>query len=464
MTTSTTTPNPSLTVLGKKIVFSTAVQYAGRGLQMLLAVVALKLISNFLSQHDYGIYGTITEYSLFFSVVANLGIFANIVRRMADNPRDGRIFISGLALRLISAGIIFIIGIFYLLLSGSDPLFIGCVALLLVSLFLDFITSVCDGMLQANYLMGRATLALVAGRLVSLAGIFLLTVQTAALTGMGAPADTASLPPILAAAGAPSALFWIFGASIAGSLVTALLSLYFVRARIDWSWKADPELIKKLFWTSFPIGLVSTVNLLYFRFLPDYFATLSLTEEQFATFNISFRIAQVVSLLSTFLMFSALPGLREYLAQKHWQKVLKLLRKIWIFLAACGLALVVFGSLFGAPLIELLTHKKYFLPEFWFVLPLMFVLAAVSYGYDVILVVLFALEKDWWLFKRELLALTIALLFFGAGWLIPAALPSSVQLKLLLIIIGAIAGETTMLILGAIKIKKSLGLLTHEKK
>jgi O-antigen/teichoic acid export membrane protein len=102
-------------------------------------------------------------------------------------------------------------------------------------------------------------------------------------------------------------------------------------------------------WTIFkaglPFGIINLINSLYFRFLPDYFGHLALTETQFATFNLSFRIAQIVSLFSTFLMFSALPGIREYIDQKHWQKVRLLYSRIVLTMVISGGIVVIFGSL-----------------------------------------------------------------------------------------------------------------------
>ena len=135
--------------------------------------------------------------------------------------------------------------------------------------------------------------------------------------------------------------------------------------------------------------------------------------------------------------------------RKQWDKATILLRKVWQFLIVSAIIVVVLGSLFGAQIIELITHKKYFLPEFWFVLPMMFLLAAVSYGYDVILITLYAVEKDWWLVKRELLALTVASFFF----LFSLAMPDATT-KIFMVILGAIAGESTMLTLGLFKTKK----------
>lgn len=124
-----TTPNPTLQLLGKKIIFSTLVQYVGRGIQIVLAGFTIKIISNFLSANNYGIYATITEYALFFSVVANLGIFAHVIRKMSVNPTDGKMFVNALCLRIITALVFFMFGIIALVIMGSSTLFILCTAI-----------------------------------------------------------------------------------------------------------------------------------------------------------------------------------------------------------------------------------------------------------------------------------------------------------------------------------------------
>jgi O-antigen/teichoic acid export membrane protein len=423
-------PNPTLPVLGRKIAFSAVMQYAGKALQLVLAMLTLKLISNFLSENDYGIYAKISEYALFFSTVANLGIFGNLVRMMADKPKDGVVFINALFLRIFTCALFFIPGIIFLATQGSDNVFMLGTLLFFGALFFDFVTSVCDGMMQANYMMGRATIALVAGRVINFAVILILIKGVLNLND-------------------PINIALIFLATFAGSIITALLSLYFVRRKIDWSWEINLMMMKEVFLKSLPFGIINIFNSLYFRFLPDYFAQATLNNSQFAGFNVSFRISQVLSLFSTFLMFSVLPGFKEYIDQKHWQKAHVLFKKIWKLLLGAGLILVVFGSLFGGTIIELLAHKKFILPEFWFVLPLMMLLAAISYGYDLILITIFALDKDIWLIKRESMALAAALIVFSCSYMVESG-----QLKMLLIILAAITGESFMVISGIIKISR----------
>ncbi len=201
-------------------------------------------------------------------------------------------------------------------------------------------TSVCDGMLQANYLMGRATLALVLGRVISLIALYLIIRYT----------DTTTMSDF-------SAVMIIFASLVAGSLAIFLLSFYFVARRIHLNWTIDRDFMWSIFRTGLLFGIINVINSLYFRFLPDYFSHLALTSAEFAIFNISFRISQIMSLLSTFLMFSALPGLREYIADKHWQKLRKLYSKIVLVLGSAGIGLIVFGSLLGPTVIKLVTNE-----------------------------------------------------------------------------------------------------------
>lgn len=415
----------SLPTLQKKIVFSTVVQYGGKIINMAISIVMLKMISGFLDINDYGIYAKITEYALFFSVVANLGIFGNTIRQMADNPKDGRIFVNALIVRVVSAGIFFAIGGGILLLNTNDRIFVIGSLLFFGTLFFDYITSVCDAALQSQYLMGRATVALVLGKITALSCLWIL-IENFYQSGDQFP------------------LIFGFFPTLAGSVVTAALSLYFVRRAVNWSYEIHLVLMRNLLLSALPFGIINIINSAYFRFIPDYLAgNQALTNAQFATFNISFKIAQVVSLFSTFLMFSVLPGLKEYIDGKKWDLVQKLNKKITIVLIAGGLLVFILGSFFSPLLLEFLTHKKYFLSEFWFVLPMMLLLAAVSYGYDLMLIGLFALEKEIWLLKREGIALALAVLISAGLFFV-----NTPEAKIFFILLGALTAEIFIVIFG----------------
>jgi len=421
--------NPSLSVLGRKIAFSTFVQYAGKLVQLVLAAMTVKMISGFLNEQQYSVYSLIGEYTLFFSTVANLGIFGNVVKRMADTPKDRNLFINALMLRVGSALLFFIFGMVTLVATKNEFAFLLGSALFFGSLLFDYVTSVCDGMLQANYMMGRAMIASVIGRVIHTGVVFLL------VKGYFLEANYALL----------------FLAPLIGSAVSMLLTFIFSWKELEGDWHFDKNFMVKIFWLSLPFGIINIFNNLYFRFLPDYFANMHLSPEQFSGFSVSFRMAQVLSLASTFLMFSVLPGLKQYIDQKHFEKARKLLRTIMWMMAGLGILIVVAGSLSQLFLVDLLTDKKYFLPDFPFMFPMMLILAAISYGYDVILLSLFALDEDKWLLKREAMAVCLA----GAFFILSIGMFSP-QSKIVCVLLGALLGETFMVVSGYVKLKRTL--------
>lgn len=414
------------------ILWSTFVQYFGKVLQIAIGIVAVKLVTNTLGIEQYGIYGKISEYALFFSVAANLGIFGNVLRKMSEKPTDGKLFINAIYLRVGTAVLFFLSGLLYALLFTNNPVFLYGALFFMSSLLFDYITSVCDAALQANYLMGRATFALVLGRITNL-GVVLLLIH---LTNIGTFTSTPAL---------------FFLAPLGASLITMSLSFFFVRQKMRFNWTLDTKIIKILFLTALPFGIINIINNLYYRFLPSFFAAKALSDAQFGSYNISLHIATTVSLLSTYLMFSTLPAFKRALRDRHFEAAKIMYKRVRQGMLALGLAAVICGSLFAETAISLVSDKSYFLPELWFLLPLMLLLAAVSYFYDLVLITLFALEKDLWFLKREFLAL-------AAGGLVLASslLPTDPSIKIALVLTGAILGESIMVGLGLFKIRREL--------
>ncbi|MFT7183880.1 MAG: O-antigen/teichoic acid export membrane protein, partial [Oceanicoccus sp.] len=219
----------------QKIAWSTAIQYIGKIAQIALGIFIVKWVSNSLGPEAYGQYGRITEYVLFFSVAANLGIFGNIVRKMSDAPKDGQVFTNALILRGGLSLIFFILGIAGSLLFSPSPEFLAGMLFLMASLFFDHLTSICNAALQANYRMGRSVFSMTIARLVEL-GLVYLIIQN----------------------GARISLFFL--APVGASFAALALTTFFVRQSFSLNWKLKPELIKDIFWTALPFGVINILN------------------------------------------------------------------------------------------------------------------------------------------------------------------------------------------------------------
>ncbi len=414
-------------IASKQIAWSTIVQYIGKIIQLLIAIIITKKLTNFFPNDVYGKYAWIVEYSLFFAVAANLGLFANSIRLISDSPLDGKLFLNILILRVITATIFFIPAIIISPFISSWNLLILAYMLFSISLIFDFVTMICDAYLQANYLMGRATFALIMGKILHFLLVFAVIRYYT------------SIPTIRTIP-----LFMIF--PLAGSMITAGLSLFFISRKLKFEFKFDKKLSIHILKTGLPFGIINIINYLYFRFIPIALAEYFLTDSQFSTFDVSFRIAFVLSLFSTFLMFSIMPAFKRSLTGKEWGFSFILFKTAFFILSGAGILLVCFGTWTGPFIIESLTNKTFILPEFWFIFPLFLFLAAVSYFYDLVLITLFSTEHDIWLLKREVISLLSAGIIFYLSFFI-----NNIQLKIFFVILGAITGEIIIVTLGMIK-------------
>ncbi|QQR55348.1 oligosaccharide flippase family protein [Candidatus Peregrinibacteria bacterium] len=419
--------------LQKEILWSTVVQILGKGLQIAIGIVTVKGVTTILGTENYGLYGKISEFSLFFATAANLGIFGNTVRRLSLEPKNAQLFGNALLLRLFTGMLFLGLGWIFALLTIEDPIFLLGTLFFMSSLLLDLMTTVCDALLQAHYKMGRATLALLLGRLTNLAVIGALS-STLNNTPEDFNLSLFLLGPLLAA------------------LVTLGLSFLFARQILKPKWTLNKTLLKDLFLSSLPFGIINILNNLYFRFLPGAFLVTVLSNSHFGIYNLNMHLSATLSILSTFFMFSVLPKLEQSLKKNDLKAAKLLYQSAKRILGLAALALVGLGTWLGPWALSLVSNKDFLDPETWFFLPLLLILTGVSYFYDLALLTLFALKDELWWMKREVLALSIGLLF-GLSIVL---LPHSTGLASVLILTGAIVAEGSIAFLGMRRIKKHL--------
>ncbi len=422
----------SIPKLSKEILWSTFVQFGGKALQIGIGILTVKLITSALGSENYGVYGKISEFSLFFATAANLGIFGNMVRKMGLAPKDGRLFGNALLLRLFTGLLFFGTGWLYAWLTIPDSVFLVGTLFFMSSLLLDFLTTVCDALLQVHYKMGRATFALVLGRVTNLAVIFLLS------------------KALVQSPEAVNIQLFLLGPLLA-SIVTILTTFFFARQIVKPSWNLDLKLMKELFWTSLPFGIINIFNNLYFRFIPSALLARTLSTEEFGIYTLSLHLAGVISLLSTLFMFSVLPELEKHIKNKAWKQAHTLYKNARRFLSLGFLTVVGFGTWLGPWAISLVSSKDFVSPDTWFILPLLLLLAGVSYFYDLALLTLFALKQELWWIKHEAMALVLCLVFA-----LIASFTVNSQIAAILTLTGAIAAEAAMAHWGMKKVKKLL--------
>ena len=93
----------------------------------------------------------------------------------------------------------------------------------------------------------------------------------------------------------------------------------------------------------------------------------------------------------------------------------------------------------------------------------MLILTAVSYGYDLVLITIFALEKEKWFLRREFVALAICVgVYLGYSLMIfynlagVRSYEDSLYFKYAICLAGPILAESYMVICGLRKIKRMI--------
>jgi O-antigen/teichoic acid export membrane protein len=410
----------------QKVAWSTAIQYIGKVAQIAVGIIIVKWVTNALGPEAFGQYGRIVEYVLFFSVAANLGIFGNIVRKMSDAPEDGRLFTNALMLRAGLSIIFFIIGIVAAFTLSPSPVFLAGMLFFMASLFFDHLTSICNAALQANYWMGRSVFAMTLARFAELGFVYLLVQNSSAMT-----------------------LYFL--APLGASIVALGLSTFFVRRKFSFDWRPDKALMKNIFLTALPFGIINIINNLYFRFLPSFFVGKALTNEQFSFYSLSLNIAMTASLFSTFLMFSVLPAFKHSLTEGHKRRAKNMFQMALLILVLGSIAMVGIGTLLGPWTIGIVSNQDFWQNDIAIIYPLLLVLAAVSYFYDLILITIFALEKESWLLKREFIALAI-----GGSIMTVSLFLESNSTRVTWVIAGAICAELFLVTISLRKIRQWL--------
>jgi O-antigen/teichoic acid export membrane protein len=417
----------------KDILWSTFVQLLGKGLHIGIGIVCTKLLTSHLEPSGYGAYGKIAEFALFFSVAGNLGLFGNSVRRFSESPKDIKLLLNTLLLRFFSAMAFYAVGVMYGIFSGFELTFLAGMLLFMSSLLLDQLVTICDGFLQAHYKMGRAVIAHWMGRLAQLLALVLLTLNPENILSNADP-SIFFLAPLAASA---MSLTWSLGFVAKNLGLDALKETW--RQKI-----VDLKFMKGMLLSSLPFGIINLINNLYYRFLPSLLIAKMVTEAVYGSYSLTLHMAGTASLLSTLLMFSSLPKISQSLEWGLLQEARDLYHRLKNSLWALSIVMVISGSLLAPLAIPLVSNSSFLVNGYGFILPMLLVLTAASYLYDLAMLTLFGLKQEMWFLKREPLALLLASGFFLVAYFV---LDNPI-LQVSFTLLGAIAGESLMAALG----------------
>lgn len=227
--------------LSTKVAYNTIIQIISKIIATVLGLFSIRLMADYLGTEGFGQYTTVITFLSFFAILGDLGLTLITAQLISQkNANEEKILNNLFTLRLVSALIFLGLGpltVFFF--PYGDAITTGVMIAALSYVFIA-LNQVFTGLFQKHLRMDKVSIAEVAGRVILLAGIFLVYRMDYGLNG-------------------------ILLATVIASAINFLIHFYFSRGLARFRFEIDRAVWKEILIKSWPLALTITFNLLYLK-------------------------------------------------------------------------------------------------------------------------------------------------------------------------------------------------------
>ncbi len=336
----------------RKILGSTASQFVGKILVGLLSVVVIKLLTGYLTQAQYGEYNFIYDFLAVFGIVADLGLYTVAVREMSkDESRISMLLGNVLTIRTVVGVLVMgaatVVG---LLLPIFSPELVGSpvprgIAIASVTVLLAIINGTLTSVLQVHYKMRESAIALIIGKIVSIAYIAYAVL-------------------VLFKGDVAHGFYHVVAAGILGNICMLGYTWWYTRRLCEIRYRFDWKLIHEVFVKALPYGIALMLSTVYFRLNTILLFQIKGSEEV-AFYSVGMRIVESMLIISLYFMNSMLPVLTKAARLEgaspvpNSPELTPIIQNAFDFLCVLGFAIVAGGIVLAYPIIAVISDPKY---------------------------------------------------------------------------------------------------------
>lgn len=338
----------------RKILSNTFVQVAGKIIIGGLGLIISKLLANYLTIGERGMYEAVYALLALVGIVADMGLYTVAIREMSSNRERMEAIIGNMlsirnVLCAISIVVTFLL-IFFVpsLQLGTTfyvALFWGSVGMLL-ALLNGTVTSV----LQVAYEMKQATIAQVLGKVLTMItmviGMFLLFPK--ANPGFEHTTE-----------------FWayqmLFIVGVIGNIGMYFYTRHYVRKHTRLTYRFDRAYWKELIRKALPYGLALILGTVYFKIdllIILFMYPAEIAHEQIAYYSAAIKVVEIFNVLPQFFLNAALPMMTAFIVHKN-PKIRQLIQYSFDFLYLMAVPIVVGGAVMAYSIINATSAKIY---------------------------------------------------------------------------------------------------------
>lgn len=318
----------------KKIAFNTVAQVLGKAATTITTLLVTVIITRRFGPSGYGDFTVVMAYSALFYIVSDFGLNAIVTRDLsADERKTIRYFKNLLALRLVMAAVLFLLGVTALHLFPYSRFVKTGIIIGLLTIFTQALYTSGNAIFQIKL---RYDLSVVASSLGSLA-ILLLTIFFV-FSGRGILAVIASY--------------------VIGGLLMVLVSLLFIQKMTGAvGFEIDKKLWRYLFLAALPLG-ITTVFTVVLQRADALMLSLMTTSETVGFYGAAYKIFEFALVLPTFFINSVYPVMVRHLKESQ-QRLLQTVKLSGLFLFAVSVLGLVVGYFLAPLMIKIVAGPEF---------------------------------------------------------------------------------------------------------
>lgn len=338
----------------RKILSNTFVQVAGKIVIAGIGLIISKLLANYLTIGERGMYESVYALLALVGIVADMGMYTVAIREMAGNREKMDAIIGNiLSIRNVLAAISVAVTFLLLLVVPSLQMgwfFYGALFWASLGMILALLNGTVTSVLQVAYDMKHATLAQVLGKVLTMLcmvfGMFFLFPKQ--MPGFETTTE-----------------FWafqmLFIVGLVGNICMYAYTRHFVRKHTTLRYRFDPAYWKDLIKKALPYGLALILGTVYFKI--DLLIILlmfpaEIAHEQIGYYSAAIKVVEIFNVLPQFFLNAALPMMTAFIVAKN-PKIRELIQYSFDFLYIMALPIVVGGVVMAYAIINATSASIY---------------------------------------------------------------------------------------------------------
>lgn len=317
----------------KAIFMNTASQVVVRIAGLFFTLISVKLISNYFGTIGTGEFNTISTYTSFFIVFADLGLFSVTVREVVKNPsKEKQIIANVFVVRLITALIAAIAAAVIVFLTGyNSDIKLGTL-IAAGFIFFNLLSSIYDVILQTRLQMQFSALAEFISKLVTLIALTLIVHYH-------------------------GSFLYLAGTITLNGALILIIKWFFARRFLAFGPAYNPKVALWITNLAWPMGIVFILNNLYFK-IDTLILFITKGAAEVGIYSVAYKVLEVTTFVGSYYANALKPLFSRNITDNKIY-LANIVRKSATVMLLLSLPITILGAAFPKEIILFLSNSEF---------------------------------------------------------------------------------------------------------